>query len=103
MKQAMEFILILQNFEHYGKLSGIDLEGQLAGARVEVNEEKHNPIDFALWKKAPKEHIMQWPSPWDGISGWHIECSALAKKYLGDVFDIHTGGVDHILFIMKMK
>ena len=87
----------ISKFKDYGKLSRIDLEGQMAGARVEVNEEKRNPSDFALWKKAPKEHIMQWPSPWGmGYPGWHIECSAMARKYLGDVFDIHTGGVDHI-------
>lgn len=87
----------ISKFQDYGKLSGIDLEGQQAGARVDVNDEKHNPADFALWKKAPKEHIMQWPSPWGmGYPGWHIECSAMSRKYLGDVFDIHTGGVDHI-------
>lgn len=87
----------IQKFEGYGKLSGADLEEQMAGARVEVNEEKRHPADFALWKKAPKEHIMQWPSPWGmGYPGWHIECSAMARKYLSDVFDIHTGGVDHI-------
>lgn len=84
-------------FKDYGKLSRLDLDEQLAGARVEVNEEKRHPADFALWKKAPKEHIMQWPSPWGmGYPGWHIECSAMGRKYLGDVFDIHTGGVDHI-------
>ena len=83
-------------FPGYGKLSGINLEDQLAGARVEVNEEKRHPADFALWKKAPPEHIMQWESPWGmGYPGWHIECSAMAQKYLGDTFDIHTGGVDH--------
>lgn len=87
----------ISKFPEYGKLSGINLEEQMAGARVEVNEEKRNPADFALWKKAPKEHIMQWPSPWGmGYPGWHIECSAMSRKYLGDVFDIHTGGVDHI-------
>lgn len=87
----------IQKFNGYGKLSKIDLEEQLAGARVDVNEEKRHPADFALWKKAPKEHIMQWPSPWGmGYPGWHIECSAMARKYLGDTFDIHTGGVDHI-------
>lgn len=87
----------ISKFEDYGKLSKIDLEEQMAGARVEVNEEKRHPADFALWKKAPKEHIMQWPSPWGmGYPGWHIECSAMGRKYLGDVFDIHTGGVDHI-------
>ncbi|HOV69528.1 MAG TPA: class I tRNA ligase family protein, partial [Clostridia bacterium] len=75
----------------YGQLSGISLEDQLAGARVEVNEEKKHPADFALWKKAEPEHIMQWPSPWGmGYPGWHIECSAMSRKYLGDVFDIHS-------------
>ncbi len=84
-------------FEGYGKLSRINLDEQIAGARVEINEEKRHPADFALWKKAPKEHIMQWPSPWGmGYPGWHIECSAMGRKYLGDFFDIHTGGVDHI-------
>ena len=87
----------IQKFGHYGKLSGVNLEDQLAGARVEVNDEKRHPADFALWKKAPKEHIMQWESPWGmGYPGWHIECSAMSRKYLGDQFDIHTGGVDHI-------
>lgn len=87
----------IMKFKGYGKLSGLDLEGQIAGARVDVNEEKRHPADFALWKKASKEHIMQWPSPWGmGYPGWHIECSAMSRKYLGDEFDIHTGGVDHI-------
>jgi cysteinyl-tRNA synthetase len=87
----------VMKFKGYGKLSRLDLEGQIAGARVGVNEEKRHPADFALWKKAPKEHIMQWPSPWGmGYPGWHIECSAMGRKYLGDEFDIHTGGVDHI-------
>ena len=87
----------IEKFGHYGKLSGANLEEQLAGARVEVNDEKRHPADFALWKKAPKEHIMQWESPWGmGYPGWHIECSAMSRKYLGDRFDIHTGGVDHI-------
>ena len=81
----------------YGELSGIDLEGQLAGARIEVDKEKKSPIDFALWIKAPENHIMKWESPW-GLSypGWHIECSAMSRRYLGELFDIHTGGVDHI-------
>ena len=87
----------ISKFREYGKLSGLDLEGQRAGARVDVNDEKRNPADFALWKKAPKEHIMQWESPWGmGYPGWHIECSAMSRKYLGDTLDIHTGGVDHI-------
>ena len=84
-------------FPEYGKLSRLNLDDQIAGARVEVNTEKRHPADFALWKKAPKEHIMQWPSPWGmGYPGWHIECSTMSRKYLGDVLDIHTGGVDHI-------
>ena len=70
---------------------------QIAGARVEVDPEKKNPEDFALWIKAPKKHLMKWESPW-GLSypGWHIECSAMSRKYLGEEFDIHTGGIDHI-------
>ena len=81
----------------YGELSRIDLSNQLAGARVEVDEEKKNPLDFALWIKAPKEHIMKWNTKY-GVCypGWHIECSAMSRKYLGEKFDIHTGGVDHI-------
>ena len=87
----------ISKFPGYGQLSGINLEDQQAGARVEVNSEKRHPADFAIWKKAPKEHIMQWDSKWGkGYPGWHIECSAMSKKYLGEVFDIHTGGVDHI-------
>jgi len=87
----------IATFPEYGKLSRLDLEGQQAGARVGVNPHKRNPFDFALWKAAPKEHIMQWDSPWGkGYPGWHIECSAMGLEYLGEVFDIHTGGVDHI-------
>lgn len=82
---------------NYGELSKINLEDNKAGARIEVDEEKKNPFDFALWIKAPSNHIMKWDSNW-GLCypGWHIECSAMSKKYLGDVMDIHTGGVDHI-------
>ncbi len=84
-------------FKGYGKLSRLNLEEQQAGARVEVNTEKRHPADFALWKKAEPNHIMQWPSPWGmGFPGWHIECSAMGLRYLGERFDIHTGGVDHI-------
>lgn len=87
----------ITKLENYGILSGKNVEEQLAGARVDVDDEKRNPLDFALWIKAPENHIMKWESPW-GLSypGWHIECSAMGRKYLGDVFDIHTGGVDHI-------
>ncbi|MGI6701900.1 MAG: cysteine--tRNA ligase [Christensenellales bacterium] len=87
----------ISKFPEYGKLSGIKLEDQIAGSRVDVNEDKKHPADFALWKKAEKNHIMQWESPWGmGYPGWHIECSAMSRKYLGEYFDIHTGGVDHI-------
>jgi len=81
----------------YGELSRANLEKQMAGARVEVDNEKRNPLDFALWIKAPESHIMKWDSRW-GVCypGWHIECSAMGNKYLGREFDIHTGGVDHI-------
>ena len=81
----------------YGELSKIDLEGQKSGARIEVDEEKRNPHDFALWIKAPENHLMKWDSSWGKCyPGWHIECSAMGNKYLGEKFDIHTGGVDHI-------
>ena len=85
----------VSKLDEYGILSGIDLRNQKAGARVEVDEEKRNPYDFALWIKAPKNHIMKWESPW-GLCypGWHIECSAMSNKYLGEQFDIHTGGID---------
>ena len=87
----------IAKFPRYGCLSGANLDDQLAGARVEVNSEKHHPADFALWKKADPRHIMQWDSPWGkGYPGWHIECSAMSRKYLGETFDIHSGGVDHI-------
>ncbi len=87
----------IMKFPDYGKLSRLNLDDQIAGARVEVNSEKRHPADFALWKKAPKEHIMQWPSPWGmGYPGWHIECSTMSRKYLGSLIDIHSGGVDHI-------
>ncbi len=90
----------IQKFPGYGKLSRAKLDDQLAGGseRVGVNNEKRHPADFALWKKVPKEHIMQWPSPWGDctIPGWHIECSEMSREYLGDLLDIHTGGVDHI-------
>ena len=81
----------------YGKLSNRRVESQEAGARVEVRGEKRNPEDFALWKKAEPEHILRWDSPWgEGFPGWHIECSAMARKYLGPTFDIHGGGIDNM-------
>ncbi|HNQ13058.1 MAG TPA: cysteine--tRNA ligase [Bacteroidia bacterium] len=84
----------------YGELSGRVVDELIAGAgnerrELEGQDEKKNPVDFALWKKASPEHIMRWPSPWsDGFPGWHIECSAMSCKYLGDTFDIHGGGMD---------
>jgi len=79
----------------YGELSGRDPAEQLEGTRVEVRSEKDDPRDFALWKRAEGGHIMRWPSPWgDGFPGWHIECSVMSTKYLGDDFDIHGGGLD---------
>ena len=87
----------VEKFPNYGKLSGISLEDQKHGARVEVNSFKRHPIDFALWKKAAPNHIQQWDSPWGmGFPGWHIECTAMGVKYLGEHFDIHTGGIDHV-------
>ena len=87
----------ITKLDKYPVLSNRKLDEQIAGARVEVDEEKKNPYDFALWIKAPENHIMKWDSPW-GLSypGWHIECSTMGRKYLGEEFDIHTGGVDHI-------
>ncbi|MDI6767697.1 MAG: cysteine--tRNA ligase [Bacteroidota bacterium] len=83
-------------FKEYGKLSRRPLEEMEAGARVEVNPEKKHPADFALWKKAEAGHIMQWQSPWGmGFPGWHLECSAMSMKYLGETFDIHGGGMEN--------
>lgn len=87
----------ISKFSDYGKLSGMNLEDKQSGARVEVNTEKRNPQDFALWKKVEPNHILKWDSPWGlGCPGWHIECSAMGIKYLGENFDIHTGGIDHL-------
>ncbi len=86
----------VQKFHAYGKLSGRTVDELEAGARVEVKSEKRHPADFALWKKAEPEHIMRWPSPWSvGFPGWHIECSAMSMKYLGQSFDIHGGGLEN--------
>ena len=87
----------VSKLDKYPVLSNRNIEEQIAGARVDVDPEKRNPYDFAIWIKAPENHIMKWDSPW-GLSypGWHLECSAMSRKYLGEVFDIHTGGVDHI-------
>ncbi|OQZ05103.1 MAG: cysteine--tRNA ligase [Candidatus Brocadia sp. UTAMX1] len=84
-------------FKEYGKLSGRKQEELEAGARIEINPEKKNPSDFALWKKAEPSHIMRWKSPWgEGFPGWHLECSAMSMKYLGQTLDIHGGGLENI-------
>lgn len=87
-------------FKDYGKLAGLQNQDQLEGARVTKNEEKKNPTDFALWKLSSSQEgkrEMEWESPWGvGFPGWHLECSAMATKILGQPFEIHTGGVDHI-------
>ena len=86
-------------FRNYGALAQLDLENLQHGARVEVNPQKRGATDFALWKFSPQNATrdMEWDSPWGkGFPGWHIECSAMAMKYLGDTLDIHTGGIDHL-------
>lgn len=86
-------------FSYYGKMAKIDLKRLKEGARVEVNPEKRNPTDFALWKFSPKKKTrdMEWSSPWGkGFPGWHLECSAMSMKYLGSTLDIHAGGIEHI-------
>ncbi len=84
-------------FPDYVKFANLNLEEQKAGARTEVDPEKKNPWDFLLWVTNQPKHIMQWDSPWGkGFQGWHIECTAMSTKYLGETFDIHTGGKEHI-------
>ena len=87
----------ISKLDKYPILSNLNVEEQKAGARVDVDPEKRNPYDFALWIKAPENHLMKWDSPWGpSYPGWHIECSAMGRKYLGEQFDIHTGGIDLI-------
>ncbi len=82
--------------KEYGKLSGRNVEDLISGHRIDANSDKKNPADFALWKKADPEHIMQWNSPWGkGYPGWHAECSVMSTKYLGQPFDIHGGGLEN--------
>lgn len=86
----------VDSYSEYGKLSGRRVAELEEGARVEVNPEKRNPADFALWKRAEPEHILRWPSPWGwGYPGWHVECSVMSAKYLGQPFDIHGGGLEN--------
>ena len=87
----------VSKLDKYPVLSNLDVDKQKAGARVEVDTEKRNPHDFAVWIKAPENHLMKWDSPWGpSYPGWHIECSVMSQKFLGEVFDIHTGGIDLI-------
>ena len=86
-----------RKFEGYGKLSGKNIEDLIAGARIAVGEKKEDPLDFALWKARKEDSEIAWESPWGmGRPGWHIECSAMAKKFLGETIDIHAGGADLI-------
>ncbi len=89
-------VLKFSESNEYGKLSGRKLEDMITNTReLTAQSEKQNPQDFALWKKAEPQHIMRWPSPWgDGFPGWHLECTAMSTKYLGETFDIHGGGMD---------
>ncbi len=94
---SVYFDVTKYNADHrYGKLSGRNIDDLLNTTReLDGQHEKRNPLDFALWKKAAPEHIMHWPSPWsEGFPGWHLECSTMGRKYLGDTFDIHGGGMD---------
>jgi cysteinyl-tRNA synthetase len=86
----------VNRFPGYGQLSGRRVTESQSGTRIDVLEEKRDPADFALWKRAAPEHIMRWPSPWgEGFPGWHIECTVMSTKYLGQPFDIHGGGVEN--------
>ena len=87
----------VSSWPEYGKLSKKPLDELVAGARIEINPNKRNPADFALWRAAKPDDLQKWPSPWgEGKPGWHIECSAMAMKYLGPTLDLHSGGEDHI-------
>lgn len=87
----------VETFPEYGKLSGRRVEELLEAVRIEANPDKRHPADFALWRRAEPEHIMRWPSPWGwGFPGWHLECSVMSMKYLGETLDIHGGGLDNI-------
>ena len=96
-RTSVGLIFDTAKFPEYPEFARLNLEGQQAGSRVTQDPERKSPWDFALWVTNQPKHIMQWDSPWGrGFPGWHIECSAMSMKYLGDQIDIHTGGIDHI-------
>jgi len=96
-KTSVGLIFDTGRYPDYWRLGRLNLEEQRPGARVQVDPERRNPWDFALWITNQPKHLMQWDSPWGrGFPGWHLECSAMSMKYLGERFDIHTGGIDHI-------
>ncbi|MCK4283823.1 MAG: cysteine--tRNA ligase, partial [Candidatus Brocadiae bacterium] len=87
----------VSSWPQYGRLSGRSVDDQIEGTRVESSEEKRHPADFALWKRAEPGHVMRWSSPWgEGFPGWHLECSVMATKYLGETADIHGGGIENM-------
>lgn len=87
----------VSKFKDYGKLSNRNLDDTVSGERITIADDKRRSEDFALWKSADETHLMHWPSPWgEGYPGWHIECSVMSRKYLGETFDIHGGGVDNM-------
>jgi cysteinyl-tRNA synthetase len=87
----------VSKFKEYGKLSGRKVDEMESGTRINVSDDKKNPVDFALWKKADESHIMKWRSPWGiGYPGWHIECSCMSNKYIGETIDIHGGGLENV-------
>ncbi len=96
-RTSVGLILDTARYEDYARLGRLKLDAQQAGARTAVDPERRNPSDFALWITNQPKHLMQWDSPWGrGFPGWHLECSAMSVKYLGERFDIHTGGIDHV-------
>ncbi|MEO0082102.1 MAG: cysteine--tRNA ligase [candidate division WOR-3 bacterium] len=96
-RTSVGLIFDTSKYDDYWRLGRLRLDAQQAGARVAVDPERRNPSDFALWITNQPKHLMQWDSPWGrGFPGWHLECSAMSVKYLGEEFDIHTGGIDHI-------
>ena len=99
MRQKTESTMILLNSKAYADFARLDVENLRAGARIKLVEGKRNSTDFALWKFSPKDakRQMEWDSPWGkGFPGWHIECSSMSIHYLGEQFDIHCGGIDHV-------